>query len=223
MVCILNLKLNKIVAIVVKAIDNQVGNCLRYNLHCLDPPCITSGQLDSYGLKNYSAKASFWRAVDSVASRYNGVVIFRGRFGVFKLLLIHNIEEVYRIENTMVYVDPLDCEYLNCTAIPKTHSLRIYIEGSYSNRVIFRMNIVTLLKLAITENPYFKDCLERFAEKPFSEENILHIASCSLGVLSKHRSIYDILFNRYPRNIAEALRHIPILRSIVKTSEEKTI
>lgn len=206
--------------IIVKAICDQVSNCLRYNLNCLDPPCITSGQLDVYGLKNYSTKASFWRNVDLIASKYNGITIFRGRFGVFKLFLNHGIENAYKIENTSVYVDPLDCEYVSCVGIPKTHSLRVYLEGSYSDRVILRINIVTLLKLAVIENPYFRDCLERFAEDPFNEKSLIHIASCSLSVLSKHRSIYDILFNRYPKSISDALKRIPILRSYVKTSEE---
>lgn len=206
--------------LVVKAINNQVSNCLRYNLNCLDPPCITSGQLDVYGLRNYSTKASFWRSIDSIASKYNGITIFKGRFGVFKLFLVHSIENAYKIENTSIYVDPLDCEYVNCIGVPKIHSLRLYLEGSYSNRVILRMNIVTLLKLAITENPYFKECLERFAEEPFNEKRIVHIAGCSLGILSKHRSIYDILFNRYPKSISDALRRIPILKGFASTSED---
>ncbi len=210
------MKLNEIVILLIKAITNQVDNCLKYNLNCLDPPCITSGQLNVYGLKNYSTKASFWRNIDSIASRYNGITIFKGRFGVFKLFLVHSIEEVYRVENTLIYVDPLDCEYVNCIAVPRTHSLRIYLEGSYSSRVILKVNIVTLLKLAITENPYFKECLERFAEEPFSKERVIHIASCSLSVLSKHRSIYDVVFNRYPKNISEVLRHIPILKNLYK-------
>lgn len=211
------MKIDEVMVIVVRAVSDQVSNCLRYNLNCLDPPCITSGQLDGYGLRNYSSKASFWRAVDSIVSRYNGITVFRGRFGVFKLLLVHSIEEVYRVENTPIYVDSLDCEYVNCTTVPKTHSLRIYLEGSYSNRVIFRMNIVTLLKLAIAENPYFKECLERFAENPFDRGRLIHIASCSLSVLSKHRSIYDVLFNRYPKDITEVLRRVPALRRIIET------
>uniref|UniRef100_A0A7C5XGK1 Uncharacterized protein n=1 Tax=Ignisphaera aggregans TaxID=334771 RepID=A0A7C5XGK1_9CREN len=209
------MKVYDAITLIIKAVNDQVSNCLRYNLNCLDPPCITSGQLDSYGLKSYSSKASFWRAIESIVSKYNGVVVFRGRFGVFKLLIVHSIEESYRIENTSIYVDSLDCEYVNCSIVPKTHSLRIYLEGSYSDRVIFRMNIITLLKLAISENPYFRECLERFSEEPFKESNIIHIASCSLGVLSKHRIIYDILFNRYPKNIIEVLRHIPVLRNIL--------
>ncbi|ADM28610.1 hypothetical protein Igag_1813 [Ignisphaera aggregans DSM 17230] len=210
----MEMNIKNIVQIIIRGIYDQTMNCITYDLHCLDPPSLTSGMLDFYGIKSFSSKNSFWKNIDIFIGRYNNSIIYRGRFGEFKIVLDHSIDEIFRIENTNIYVDALDCESLNCKPVPRSHILRVYLEGRYSNRIILKINIVTLLRMAINENPYFGKCLEEFIQNPFEVKNILHIASCSMLVLSKHRSIYDILFNRTPKNIAEILRHSPLLRKV---------
>lgn len=206
------MKVADAVKIIVKGFYDQVMNCVKYNLRCLDPPCLTSGMLDAYGIHNYSAKTSFWRVVENIVDRYNGVEIFRSRFGSFKIALHHDIEETYRIENTNIYIDLLDCDIGNCSITPRSHVLRIYLEGAYSNRVVLRINVVTLAKLAIFENPYFKDCLETFASDPFSPASINTLAKCIAATLYKHQSIYDILFAKKPKSVVDIVKQSPLIR-----------
>jgi hypothetical protein len=205
------MKILDVAKIIIRTTYDQVMNCVRYYLHCLDPPSTTSGMLDRYGLDTYAKKLSFWRSVDTIISKYNNVKLFKGKFGDFKLVMVHAIEEVYKVENSDIYVDPLDCNYLKCVATPRSHTLRIYLEGVYSERVILRINIVTLLKIAISENPYFRECLEEFVENPVSVDVIMKLANCSLSVLSKHRSIYEMLFNKHAKNVLDVLKHSPIV------------
>jgi len=209
------MKIQEAIGIIIRSTYDQVLNCLRYELHCLDPPSVTSGMLDKYGVESYAKKLSFWRTVDNIISRYDNTVLFKGKFGVFRLAIVHEIEEVYRVENEDIYVDPLDCDYLSCSATPRSHSLRIYLEGVYSERVILRINIITLLKMAVAEAPYYRECLEEFVEDPLSLGKVLKLANCSLSVLTRHRAIYDILFNKKPGSGLDILRHSPILRRYV--------
>lgn len=206
------MKLIDAVRIIIHATYSQTLNCIKYNLHCLDPPSVVSGMLDHYGLDNYTKKLSFWKAVDTIVSKYNGVVIFKSRFGLFKLVINHSIEEVYRVENSDIYLDILDCSYMKCVATPRSHTLRIYLEGEYSKRVILRMNIITLLKIAIYENPYFRECLEEFVADPLSPKAMLKIANCAMDVVARHRNIYGLLFSRHAKDAVEALRYSPLLK-----------
>ncbi|MEM1645602.1 MAG: hypothetical protein QXL96_07020 [Ignisphaera sp.] len=210
------------VKIIISSTYAQTLNCIRYDLHCLDPPSITSGMLDRYGIETYAKKLSFWKIVDTIISRYNNLTLFKGRFGVFKLVLNHDIEEVFKVENSDIYVDSLDCNYLSCVATPRSHTLRIYLEGMYGERVILRMNIVTLLKLAIVENPYFRECLDEFVANPLSIETITRLANCSLGILAKHKSIYELLFSKHTKNAKDILKYSPLLKKYLlqETDEE---
>jgi len=218
------MKVLDVVKLIIRATYDQVMNCIRYYLHCLDPPSTTSGMLDRYGLDTYAKKLSFWKTVDNIISKYNNVELFKGKFGDFRLVMVHAIEEAYKVENSDIYIDPLDCSYIKCTATPRSHTLRIYLEGIYSERVILRINIVTLLKLAITENPYFRECFEEFVENPTSTEVIMKLANCSLSVLSKHKSLYEILFNKHTKNVLDILKRSPIARRYIsKESKESNI
>jgi len=208
-------KIPDVAKIIIKGFYDQVMNCVKYNLHCLDPPCLTAGMLDQYGISNYSAKTSFWKAVDNIISKYNGVEIFRSRFGSFKLVFYHNIEEIYRIENSNIYVDVLDCDIVECDITPRSHVLRIYLEGEYSNRVVLRINVVTLAKLAVFENPYFKDCLELFAIDPFSLSSIISLTKCIAVTLHRHQSIFSILFNRKPKDVVDIVKRSPLIKKFV--------
>ncbi|MEM1526780.1 MAG: hypothetical protein QW775_03580 [Ignisphaera sp.] len=206
------MKVLDVVKIIINSTYVQTLNCIRYDLHCLDPPSVTSGMLDRYGIETYAKKLSFWKTVDIIISKYNNIALFKGRFGVFELSLNHDIEEVYKVENSDIYVDSLDCNYLNCVATPRSHTLRIYLEGMYGERVILRINIVTLLKLAIVENPYFRECLDEFVVNPLSLETITRLANCALGILSKHKSIYELLFSKHAKNATDVLKHSPFLK-----------
>lgn len=220
------MRLSDVVRIIVRATYDQVLNCVRYDLHCLDPPILTSGMLDHYGFNNYAKKLSFWKTVDIVISKYNGIVLFKGRFGLFKLILSHDIEEVYRVENSNIYLDALDCNYLRCITTPRSHTLRVYLEGTYGERTILRINIVMLLKIAVMENPYFRECLEEFASNPLIVETILRMANCAMSVITRHRSIYELLFDRHTKDVLDVLKHSPLLRkylSIIKEEQERNI
>lgn len=212
------MELKKVVQYIVRGIRDQVNNCVDLNLHCLDPPSITSGLLDSYGLRSYSAKAGFWRGVDLLISRYSPLHIFKSRFGNFYLVLNHTIEEVYRVEGAEAYVDRLDCDYVECTTIPRSHVMRTYLEGYYDNRVVLRMNLVCVLKIALSENPYFRRCLDSFAENPFSPTSMCNIAKCVLALLYKHRTLYALLFRKELKSFAEVARFSPLLKRILSVA-----
>ncbi|MEM1720626.1 MAG: hypothetical protein QXD57_03055 [Ignisphaera sp.] len=210
------MKMLDAIIIIIQSIYEQVLNCLRYDLHCMDPPIITSGLLDKYGIDKYPKKLSFWKIIDYIISRYNEVVIFRSRFGLFKLYLSHDIEEIYRIENSDIYVDALDCNYIKCTMVPRSHVLRIYLEGMYNERVVLRINIVTLLKLAIVENPYFRECLEDFVSDPMSLTSIMKIVNCSTSIIMKHKNIYNLLFNKHLKTALDVIKYSPLLRKYIE-------
>ncbi|MEL9940876.1 MAG: hypothetical protein QXH86_07670 [Ignisphaera sp.] len=214
------MKVSDVVKIAARGVYDQTINCVKYNLRCLDPPCLTSGMLDSYGLHNYSAKTSFWRAVENIISKYNGVEIYRSKFGSFKLFLHHGIEEAYRIENTNIYVDALDCDLVNCGITPRSHVLRVYLEGAYSDRVVLKINVVTMAKIAISENPYFKDCLEVFASDPLSPASILTLTKCIAATLYRHQRIYEILFAKKPRSAMDIIRQSPLIRRFADIYKE---
>lgn len=210
------MKLTNVIKLVIRLIYDQVLNCIRYDLHCLDPPIVTSGMLDKYGLDNYAKKLSFWKTVETIVSKYNGIILFKGKFGLFKLVLNHNVEEVHRIEGSDVYIDSLDCNYVKCTITPRSHTLRIYLEGVYGERVILRMNIITLLKIAIAENPYFRECLDEFVADPLEYKAIMRISNCALSIITKHKNIYDILFNKHARDITDILKYSSILKKYIE-------
>lgn len=214
------MKTSDVARIIIKAVYDQVLNCIRYDLHCLDPPCITSGMLEKYGFNSYVRKMSFWRSIDEIAARFNNIVVFKGKFGLFKLILSHDVEEVYRIEDGDVYVDVLDCNYIKCSITPRSHVLRIYLEGVYGGRVILRINLVTLLKMAIAENPYFRECLDKFVGNPLEPRSILYVAQCALSIITRHRSIYKLLFDKRSANTLDILRHSPILREYIKAVDK---
>jgi hypothetical protein len=214
------MKLIDVVRIIIKAIYDQVTNCLRYNLHCMDPPCITSGMLDRFGLHNYSSKMSFWKAVEEIIEKYNNVELFKSRFGLFRLAFHHDIEEVYRISGTDVYIDVLDCDIVKCDITPRSHVLRVYLEGMYGNRITLRINIIMLIKMAIYENPYFRECLEGFVQNPFQQQTITTLLQCILAILYKHKSIFDMLFVKRPKDVNEVLKKSSLLRRYLSTSEQ---
>ncbi|MCI4436010.1 MAG: hypothetical protein JHC33_04275 [Ignisphaera sp.] len=206
------MRFDEVVKIIIRATFDQVMNCLRYNLYCLDPPTITSGMLDAYGIHNYVTKTSFWKTVEEMVKKYNNTVLFKGEFGAFRFVFSHVIEEVYKVEGTDIYVDVLDCSNIKCDVVPRSHALYVYIEGEYNNRVILRLNVVTLLKLAIYENPYFRDCLEQFVQDPFSMDKIVEIAQCSYSILTKHRSIFDAIFGQRHKDLEHIIRRSPLLK-----------
>lgn len=213
-------KLSDVLMIVIRSTYDQVLNCLRYDLHCMDPPILTSGMLDRYGLNNYAKKISFWKSIDNIISRYNEVILYKSRFGLFKIILSHCVEEVYKIENSDVYIDTLDCNYAKCATIPRSHVLRVYLEGYYNERIILRINIITLLKLAVSENPYFRECLEDFVSNPLSFQSTTKIMNCSLSIIEKHRNLYDLLFNKQTKDILDIVRHSPIVKKYLETIEK---
>uniref|UniRef100_A0A7J2U3V5 Uncharacterized protein n=1 Tax=Ignisphaera aggregans TaxID=334771 RepID=A0A7J2U3V5_9CREN len=215
-------KIAEAVEIIIRGVYDQVMNCVRHDLHCLDPPCLTSGMLDLYKIHNYSTKINFWKAVEEIVRRYNNVELFKSRFGLFRLVFHHGIEEVYRVNGANIYVDVLDCDTAKCSVTPRSHVLRIYLEGVYNNRVILRMNIVTLIKIAIYENPYFRDCVENFAQNPFEQQTVFSLAQCTLAILFKHKSIFDLLFTKMPKDINEIVKRSPILKKYIGVGESRS-
>jgi len=213
-------KIADVVKVVIRAIYDQVMNCVKFDLHCLDPPCLTSGMLDSYRLHNYSTKMNFWKTVEEIARKYNNIELFKSKFGLFRLVFHHTIEEVYRVDGTSVYVDMLDCDIVKCSTTPRSHALRIYLEGVYGDRVILRINVVTLAKMAIYENPYFKDCLENFAQNPFQQQSVFTLVQCVLVILYRHKSIFDLLFVKRPKDVSEIIKRSPLVKKYVGVPEQ---
>jgi len=213
-------KIADVVKVVIRAIYDQVMNCVKFDLHCLDPPCLTSGMLDSYGLHNYSTKMNFWKTVEEIARKYNNIELFKSKFGLFRLVFHHTIEEVYRVDGTSIYVDMLDCDIVKCSTTPRSHILRIYLEGVYGDRVILRINVVTLAKMAIYENPYFKDCLENFTQNPFQQQSVFTLTQCVLVILYRHKSIFDLLFVKRPKDVSEIIKRSPLVKKYVGVPEQ---
>ena len=202
--------------IVARGVVDQALKCVEYGLRCLDPPALTSGMLKRYGVHSEHTILSFWRALDRVLERNRSLSIYRSKYMDFSLLLMHSLEDVYLVKDLGIYVDPVDCEGRECVAVPHTHVLRIYLEGSYEGTPRLKINIVNLLAIVIAREPSFRSCLERLAEDPTSVRNVVEIARCVYGLLRKYDKVLARIMDRVPDKFSSFVNISPFLRSVLK-------
>ena len=209
--------MNNVVRIIVCALRDQVRNCLKYGLRCLDPPVLTSGMLRRYGIKSDHTIVNFWHRVQTIVSRFEHLEIYRSRHMVFALYMQHSLEDAYKLVDLDIYVDPIDCEHRQCLVAPHSHVLRIYFVGNYSN-LNLKINVISLLKLVSVKEPRFLTCLDRLAQDPLSEDNIIRVSLCVLSILNKYRTFLARFIEKVPNTLTNLINLSPLLRSSIRRS-----
>ncbi len=202
--------------IVARSVYEQALACIEHELLCLDPPALTSGMLKQYGIRSDHVILNFWKAIDRIIAAYRTVPVYKSKYISFELQLQHRIEDVYKLSDLGVYVDPAECMERNCIAVPHTHVLKIYLEGRYEGYLALRLNVVTLIKMISHYEPKLMSCLRDFSENPLSPTELVRFASCIYSLFTRHRGILQNLLDRLPESFEGFLNLSPFLRHALR-------
>ncbi len=210
------MELKDVLRIVVRAVYEQSLTCIEHGLLCLDPPVLTSGMLKRYGIRSDHVILNFWKAVDRIITTHRTVPIYRSRYIDFEIQFQHRIEEVYKLSDLGMYVDPAECMERNCIAVPHAHVLKVYLEGKYGGYLALRLNVVTLIKIVSHYEPKFMLCLHDFSENPLSLDKLVKFAECVYSLFTRHRSMLQNLLDRLPESFEGFLNLSPLLRHALR-------
>lgn len=134
----------------VKAAEKLVEACTNYNLDCRDPPLATTRLLYSMGYSQYLIR-SMWKALQSSPGT---PVLYKYRNATFNLMVKTSIEAVCSISynGLIIPLDAMDAIKIKrgghlCHFTPRSHTVRIYLNGNVLEHVEIRINIIRLLTL----------------------------------------------------------------------------
>jgi len=210
------MNINEVLKMVIRSLVDQAKACIEYDLKCIDPPVLTSGMLRYYGIHSDHTIASFWKTLDKLIAMYKDLELYRSKYMNFKFVLQHRVDDAYRIANTNIYVDPIDCSTRKCVVAPHTHVLKIYIKGFYEDKAIVELNVIGILKIVLHYEPILIECLSKFVENPFSTNSVLKLVNCIYNIVLRHREVLSELLDTIPTSLDSFIKRSPLLRHIVK-------
>jgi len=205
----------------VDSMYSQLGNCIKLNLLCRDPPAVTSQILRSLGLNDYYIRR-FWELFKNCLKEgRNSITLYRYKGIVFKAEVEVKTNAICFIEPT-AFIDIFECEELNykynSKLITNANTIYIYVKGYVNNELFIKINAIYLLKKLFdlgetnTVNS-IKILSKKLANNSLTFNDIKHIVNLFKTLLRFSCELREIGIY-VPKDENETIRLIPILAKL---------
>jgi len=209
--------LREFIDLLLRSIDHQVRECVRYGARCRDPPAVTTSMLkDLFELSEFRVKR-FWKVSESLSRAR--VEVYRVRGSEFYITLKRRKGSGYVVNNTF-FPDTYDCDKLRrwCVEVANVNELYLYLEGVVEGESM-RVNVVFLMKKLAEASPKcYKNimALVRALSLGVGFEAVAGGVRCLVAVLRRYRGLIADVLPVVPRSVEEALLISPALNRVFK-------
>jgi hypothetical protein len=186
--------------------------CARLNIHCRDPPAVTTSTLYGLGYNQYQVR-SFWEWARE--SSPMEATLYQSRGALFRIVAIHStgaLREYPCSDGIKIPLDELDSRRLYYEYAPNAHKLYIYVEGGYGG-VGLKVNVERLMSiLARVDETLLNTLANAIVKEAWGRTSESDLEEHVWALINKWRDALSMILPSVPHNRESMTKYMPLLR-----------